>query len=417
MLKKTAFILVPIFSLTLLLLFLPVLGVFGQATTADQQVVRAGISLKRLDRLGNYLERKIESEELPGATCLVWRRGETILATSYGHKNMREKSPMPNNGIFFIQSMTKPLISVALMILFEEGHFALTDPVGRYLPMFRDRKVEVLENGERTLVKANGPLTIGHLLTHTGGLLHGLGQSDLNRRYAENLYEKEHETIKERVQALAALPLVDHPGNSWHYSASTDVLALLIEHFSGKTVDEFLRERLFEPLEMYDTGYNVPENRWGRVVDLHLQDQRSKQSVHPQPTPVTGNTVFGGTHGLFSTPTDYLRFCQMLLNGGSYKERQLLGKKTLELMTVDHVRERFRDRGAGFGLGFGIRTDLAAGQTLGSEGQFYWGGLYNTYFFVDPKEELIGILMMQFYPYSDRYNQKFRQFVYQAIVD
>jgi len=391
-------------------------------TTIDATV--AGFSEARLERLSNFLDEEIEAQHIPGGVCWIVRKGVTAHQATYGYRNLAEEEAIQADQIFYIQSMTKPIISVAFMMLYEEGHFELTDPLFRYLPEFKEMNVAKVnpENPEEmTWVALENPIRLEHLLSHQAGFLHGLSNMPLDVQYREALYGQDyttntHETIEDRAMAMSKLPLAGQPGEQWMYSAAPDILALLIEKFSGQTVPEFLQERIFEPLGMNDTGYNLTEKQAERVVGLHLKNEENQVFYSPRQTPTTDNTIFGGTHGLFSTAEDYLKFATMLLQEGEYDGRRLLSRKTVELMTINHVGKK-RGEGDGFGLGFGIRTNMAAADGLASEGTFFWSGAYNTYFFVDPKEELIGILMLQFAPYTDYYNRKFRQLVYQAIVD
>lgn len=383
---------------------------------------RAGFSSERLSRFDAYMDQKIESEELVGAVCIITRNGYVAHQKTYGFSNLETKAAMQNDQIFYIQSMTKPIISVGIMMLYEEGYFELNDPVSKYLPEFQNMKVASFnEQDQLTYAPAAEPIRMWHLLSHTAGLSHGLGNSKLDVMYRDSLYgvnslgKVPHKTIRDRALVLAKLPLIAAPGEKWYYSAAPDVLSLLIEQFSGMTTADFLKKRIFEPLEMNDTGYNLSEEQAAKVANLHLlKDQ--KQTKAPFQTPTKGNTIFGGTHGLFSTANDCLKFCTMLLQDGKYKDQQLLSPKTIELMTSNHVGDKY-EKGMGFGLGFGVRTDLADSKMLGTEGLFHWTGAYNTYFFIDPKENLVAILMMQFAPYSDNYNRAFRQFVYQAIAN
>ncbi|WPP49999.1 serine hydrolase domain-containing protein [Catalinimonas niigatensis] len=374
---------------------------------------KAGFSEERLARLSAYLNQEIEAGNLAGAVSLIVRNGATAHYQAYGKSKLSEKSAMQKDQLFFIQSMTKPIVSVAFMMLYEEGHFDLNDPLEKYLPAFADMQVQ---NSAGTTDTIDAPIRLWHLLSHTAGLSHGLGGSELDKKYREALYMQQHPDIKARVSVLPDLPLVGQPGEQWYYSAAPDVLSLLIEHFSGMNTAEFLQQRIFDPLGMDDTGYNVDDSKKNRVVGLHQKDEEGKLTVSERQTPTTGNTIYGGTHGLFSTAEDYMRFCLMLLNKGEWNRKQLLSPKTIELMTVNHVGELFGE-GYGFGLGFSVRTDLSEPRALGSVGTFGWSGAYNTYFFVDPQEELVGILMNQFAPYTDFYSKKFQQLVYQAIND
>ena len=403
-------------ALLLVCLFLCYEPLLAQTLPApDPQA--AGISEKRLTSLSAYLNQEIEDQHLPGAVSLIYRKGQLAHYETYGYADVETKAVMQNDQLFYIQSMTKPIVSVGIMMLYEEGHFDLNDPVSEYLPQFANRQVEVNDGDSTYLVGAKREITIAQLLSHTAGLSHGLGGSDIDQRYRQALYGKAHADIEARVNAMAALPLLGQPGDQWYYSASPDILALLIEKFSGMNTAEFLQEMIFGPLGMDDTGYNLPDNKTTRAVGLHFKSKEGIVSLRPNQTPTKGHTVFGGTHGLFSSAHDYLRFCQMLLNGGELSGHRLLSPKTVALMTTNHVGDLFTDAGYGFGLGFSVRTDLAAAKALGSVGTFGWSGAYNTYFFIDPKEELIGILMTQFAPYTNFYKDKFQQLVYQAIVE
>lgn len=379
----------------------------------------AGMSSERLDRYASFLKQEIEDGRIPGAVSLVARKGQIVHQDAFGYSDLADKNSMRQDQIFFIQSMTKPIISVAFMMLYEEGHFFLSDPVSKYLPQFKDLKVakDVAGGAKGETEPVNKEATIAHLLSHTAGFSHGLGGTELDNDIARALYFQPQKDIESRVNTLVGMPLVGQPGEQWYYSASPDVLALLIEHFSGTSAADFLQKRLFEPLGMNDTGYNLTKEKQERMVKLHRFNPEGKLENAPRQTPMEGNTVYGGTHGLFSTAADYMKFCRMLLNNGEWNGRRYLSRKTIELMTVNHVGDLHKAPGQGFGLGFGVTIDLAEGKALGSVGQFYWGGAYCTYFFIDPQEELIAILMTQVTPYSNYYSNKMRQFVYQAIID
>lgn len=304
------------------------------------------------------------------------------------------------------------------MMLYEEGHFSLTDPVSKYLPQFKNLRVakDVDQGANGETEPANKEITISHLLTHTAGFSHGLGGTKLDNEIAKALYSQPHKDIESRVNAMLKLPLVGHPGEQWYYSASPDVLSLLIEHFSGITTAEFLKQRIFDPLEMNDTGYNVSKENKARWMPVHNLDKQGNLVYSLAQLPTEGNTIYGGTHGLFSSAADYMKFCQMLLNKGEFKGKHLLSPKTVDIMTMNQVGNLYEAPGQGFGLGFGVTTDVAASKNLGSVGQYYWSGAYCTYFFIDPKEELIVILMSQLQPYSNYYGEKMRQMVYQSLT-
>ncbi|MEP3211437.1 MAG: serine hydrolase domain-containing protein [Maribacter sp.] len=377
------------------------------------------VSLERLGKYEAFLKKEIAEGKIPGAVSYIVKNGQLVHHAAYGYSSLKDKSPMREDQILHLMSMTKPIVSVAFMMLYEEGHFFLSDPVSKYLPQFKDLKVakDVNVGLDGATEPANKEITIHHVLTHTAGFSHGLAGTALDNAVAKALYFEPQKDIESRVNTLASLPLIGHPGEQWYYSASPDVLALLIEHFSGMSVADFLQERIFDPLGMKDTGYNVSkenQKKWGPV---HNYNKEGKMINSPEQLPIEGNTVFGGTHGLFSTAPDYMTFCQMVLNKGKWNGKQYLSSKTIEIMTMNQIGDLQQAPGQGFGLGFGVSTDVAASQSLGSIGKFYWGGAYSTYFFIDPKEDLIAILMTQIQPYSNHYRKLFEQFVYQSIVD
>jgi len=375
-------------------------------------------SIDRLNRLDGYFNDLFEQKKVTGAVCLVQQNGLEVYNKAFGKRTFGSDLGMPTDGIFYIQSMTKPIISVAFMTLFEEGLFQLNDPVSKYLPQFADRKVANKHDGDDfEIVDADKAITIKQLLNHTAGFSHGLGASDIEKEYREKLYFSKHPNIESRVNSMVDLPLKAQPGTQWNYSASPDVLALLIEKLSGMTAAEFLQKRIFDPIGMSDTGYNLADTKLSRKAMLYQMTEDGTLEKHENQTPSSGHTIYGGTHGLFSTASDYMKFCQMLLDNGKANGHQILGRKTIELMTADHLGEIPYTPGNGWGLGFGVITDGPATGSAISTGTYFWGGAFNTYFFIDPKENMAAILMMQFNPYTDFYANKFRQFVYQAMVE
>lgn len=405
-----------LWGLSLLFLLPPILSL-GQAME-ERSLVSQTVE-RQPNGLIDYAEKQVEAGKIPGGVNLVYQNGKMIQERTFGYRNIETKEPVPMDGIFYIQSMTKPLVSVALMMLYEEGHFELDDEVTKYLPQFGDQEVAQFEgedeSGKMTTVPAENAITIKQLFSHTAGKRHGIMGSELDKVYLRKLYLMPHKTIEDRVDALAKAPLQCEPGTEWHYSATPDVLALLIEKFSGMTCAEFLQTRLFDPLEMNDTGYNVPEEKKDRIMTVHGYDKEGKLKVEGRQPQSSKNTVFGGTHGMFSTAADYMNFAQMLLNKGSFKGKRLVSPKTIELMTMDHVGEIYPDPGLGFGLGFAVVTDVAELAALGSKGTFFWNGAFNTYFFVDPQEQLISVFMMQTSPYNGFYERKHRHFIYQGL--
>ena len=389
------------------------------AQEAISETNKTTISSERLSSYEIFLKKEIDEGKIPGAVSYIMKNGKLAHNFTYGYADLDNKTPMREDQILHLMSMTKPIVTVAFMMLYEEGHFFLSDPVSKYLPQFEALKVakDVNIGLDGATEPANQDITIHQILTHTAGFSHGLAGTTLDNEIAKALYFEPHKNIKSRVNTLAKLPLTSQPGDKWSYSASPDILALLIEHFSGMNVADFLQKRIFDPLAMKATGYNISkenQHRWGPV---HNYNKEGKMANSTQQLPIEGNTIYGGTHGLFSSASDYMTFCQMLLNNGKWNGTHFLSPKTIEIMTINQIGDLPQGPGQGFGLGFGVTTDLAASKSLGSEGRYYWGGAYSTYFFIDPKEDLIAILMTQIQPYSGYYGSIFQQFIYQSIVD
>ncbi len=405
---------------TFLILLLILSGpIYGQsASNVLPNVTISGVDKERLNRYDEFLKNEIVEGRIPGAVSYIMRRGEIVHEMTHGYSSWNDKIPIQQDQLFHIMSMTKPIVTAAFMMLYEEGYFSLTDPVSKYLPQFKNLRVaKDLDQGTNGETEpANKEITISHLLTHTAGFSHGLGGTKLDNEIAKALYSQPHKDVESRVNAMIKLPLIGHPGEQWYYSASPDVLALLIEHFTGTTTAEFLKQRIFDPLEMTDTGYNISKKNKGRWMPVHNLDKEGNLVNSAAQLPIEGNTIYGGTHGLFSSASDYMKFCQMLLNKGEFKGKHLLSPKTVDIMTMNQVGDLYEAPGQGFGLGFGVTTDVAKSKSLGSIGQYYWSGAYCTYFFIDPKEELIVILMSQLQPYNNYYGEKMRQMVYQSLI-
>ncbi|SDA82091.1 CubicO group peptidase, beta-lactamase class C family [Algoriphagus alkaliphilus] len=380
-------------------------------------LAQTGLSKDRLDRYDAYFQKEIEEGRLPGVVTLVYKNGEKVHESALGYNDFSGKTPAKTDQIYYIQSMTKPIITAAFMMLYEEGHFFLNDPLHKYLPEFKDAMVakDVKLGSEGGLEPVKSPITIAQLMSHTAGFSHGLGSSKVDEEVIRGLYQTQYKDIASRVAAYAKLPLYGQPGEQWYYSASPDILARLIEVFSGQTTAEFLQQRLFNPLGMKDTGYNLTEAQTKRMTVLHAFDEDGKLIKAPRQTPTSGNTVFAGANALFSTAHDYSLFARMMLNGGELDGKRYLSSKTVELMSINQSKDLFQDPGKGFGFGFAVVDNLADTKALGSEGTFYWSGAYCTYFFIDPKEDMVAIFMTQVAPFSSYYENKFRQMVYQAI--
>jgi len=312
-------------------------------------------------------------------------------------------------------------------MLYEEGYFQLNDPVSKFIPEFKEVKVFVKKSeGGVEAAELKRQITIRDLLAHTSGLAYGLSKDTaVDEMYQEEKMLKWDETLEEKVRRLVKLPLANQPGSRWRYSISVDVLGYLVEVVSGKRFDVFLEERIFGPLGMEDTGFYVPRDKIGRFAELY--NGGKDEGLESDHTLYWGDFTkrprfLSGGGGLVSTARDYMRFCQMMLNGGELEGVRLLGRKTVELMTANHLSKELISQGSmtkghGFGLGFGVLMDVAQSEVLGSEGEYMWGGAASTGFWIDPEEELIGILMTQFIPYTGRFTREFKVLTYQAIVD
>lgn len=391
-----------------------------------------GFSSQRLTRINTKMQSYVDDNKVAGISTLVARRGKVVHFDHVGMADIEAKKPICADTIFRIYSMTKPITAVAALMLFEEGHFRLSDPVADYLPMFKE--MQVLDGSEplgARLVPAATPITIRQLMTHTAGLSYGFEPTfAADLPYRENVWKPADAdpnlTLAEWVTAIAELPLAYHPGTSYRYSIATDVLGYLVEVISGQPFGDYLREHIFAPLGMEDTFFAIPAAKLDRfainygpneegglkAIDLPQESDFARPTQHPS-----------GGGGLLSTTPDYFRFAQMLLNRGELDGVRLLGRKTVELMTTNHLPDGMyvnMDSTSGLyhGLGVGILSDLGKGQMPGTVGSYGWGGAANTNFWIDPKEDLIGILMLQFMP-ANTYpvTPDFRILAYQSLVN
>ena len=413
----------------------------GAATTLARETLATpaselGFSPERLARLDTLAQTAIDEGIVAGAVILVQRNGQVAYHRAFGLANTATSEVLEPEDLFRIASMTKAITSLGVMMLFEEGKFLLEDPVGRYLPSF-DKSFDVVQPTQDgyELVPANGPITIRQLLTHTSGLSYRfMNFEPLTRLYTEagisDGLAGETLLLANFVKTLAGQPLAHHPGEAWTYGLSTDVLGRLIEVVSGQTLDRFMAERIFAPLGMEDTYFEVPPAKRDRVAAVHRRaDDGSLQPipdgrVEDGPTvydvayPYDGQTGFlcGGA-GLTSTAGDYAHFLQMLLNGGELNGQRLLGRKTVELMTSNQVwyLDESAFDAAGFTLGFRLDRGPEGGQ-IQSANSLGWGGFWNTDFWFDPQEDLVGILMTQHYPYGHRLMDTYKVAIYQALL-
>jgi CubicO group peptidase (beta-lactamase class C family) len=393
-----------------------------------------GLSPDRLERINNAVQKGIDDKRIAGAVTLVMRHGQIAWFKAQGMQDREAGKPMKPDTIFRICSMSKPITTTAVMILYEEGHFLLDDPISKYLPEFKNPRVLVKppNGGNPYTIPATREITIRDLLRHTSGLTYqwnpDLGALYKDANVASGLLPYDG-TIADSVAQLAKQPLLFNPGDRWEYSLGIDVLGRLVEVVSGKPLDEFMRTRIFEPLGMKDTYFFVPDNKLDRLVTAYTYYDGKGLNRFPDTPIVEGTTVysadypyhapkklFSGGAGLNSTAADYARFCQMMLEGGKLGNTRILSRKSVELMTHDQLGKISADQS--FGLGFGIEGIKTPLPELGSPGEYSWGGFFYTAFTIDPKEEMIVIFMGQLHPTGDlELDRQVHELAYQAIND
>lgn len=392
-----------------------------------------GLSTKRLQRLSRVVEQDIQDGRIAGGVTLVVRRGRVAWFKAQGMADREARKPMRRDTIFRICSMTKPITSVAVMMLYEEGHFLLEDPVSKYLPEFKNPKVLVkTAAGQRQEVATTREITILDLLRHTSGLTYNwnedLGPVYTKSKVAHGMLQYDG-TLEDSVKSLAAAPLLFNPGEKWEYGLSTDVLGRLVEVVSGMPLDQFFRTRVFEPLGMKDTYFYLPAKDVERLATAYTYYEGKGLNRFPD-TPIEEGPMiysadypyrgprklFSGGAGLSSTAADYARFCQMLLDGGKLGTKRLLSRKSVELMTHDQLGSLRTDWA--FGLGFGINGVKTPLSELGTPGEYNWGGFFYTSFSIDPKEKMIVIFMAQLHPSGNLHlDRQVHTLAYQAVID
>lgn len=376
-----------------------------------------GVSSERLQRLPAAMQRYIDDNKLAGTVSLIARDGRVIHKQSQGWKNKETGEVMTDDTIFVIMSMTKPIVSTALMMLYEEGHFLLTDPISNWIPELADKQVLITDGDTTRREPAARPVTFRHVLSHTAGLD---PNPDLLTE-EEKLLLPRAATLEETIVKRAPLPLAFHPGDSWQYGSSTDYVGLLVERISGQPLVEFLQERILDPLAMNDTHYIVPQEKINRVAAVYSPTGPDQTIELFRAPAYQETTYFGGVAGLSSTISDYWRFSQMLLNGGELDGVRLLSPKTINLMISNHSGDHdvyVRGPGYGFGLGFGVLTDAGKARDPSTPGTFTWGGAWGTIFWVDPVENMLGIMMTQITSYSHlNARQDVGVTAMQAIID
>jgi CubicO group peptidase (beta-lactamase class C family) len=362
---------------------------------------KLGLAPSRLQLMSDAFQREIDKGTIPGATIMVARRGQIGWFEALGKQNPSLPAPMARDTIFRVFSMTKPIVSIGVMMLVEEGRFLLDDPIAKFIPEFASQKVGVENNGKLDLVPLQRPITVQDLLRHTSGITYEhTGNGLVQQLYQQSRVRSRKITNAEHASLVASLPLVCQPGTEWNYSRSTDILGRLIEIVSGQTLGVFLTERILAPLQMTETGFHTEAANAARLAEPFSADPWTGDAVQlfnmlEKPVMESG----GG--GLVSTTMDYARFAQMLLNGGMLDGARIIGRKTLELMAADHLGPAVKIQGTltppgyGFGLGFGVRTQAGIASSAGSVGQFFWSGMGGTFFWIDPREELFAIFMSQ----------------------
>ncbi len=398
-----------------------------------------GFSSDRLAAIDRFFQRRyIDSGKLPGMQAIIARRGEVVHFSSLGLRDRERHQPVRDDTIFRIYSMTKPITSLALMMLVEEGALSLLDPVHLHIPSWKDLQVYAGgAEGSFTTTASQRPMLIVDLLRHTSGLTYGFQRrTAVDAAYRSVFGERiaAASSLTEMIGQLAGLPLDFSPGSAWNYSMSSDVVGYLVERLSGVPFADYLRQRIFNPLQMPDTDFHVAADKVDRFAACYALNARGKAILQddPQTSPyLKAPTYHAGGAGLVSTSRDYLRFCRMILAGGALQGVRIIGRKTLDLMAANHLPDG-RDlhsmsvsmfseasySGIGFGLGFATTIDVAKTLVPGSNGDLFWGGLASTFFWIDPREDLVVILMAQIMPSSSYpLRRELRTMTYAALVD
>ena len=401
-----------------------------QIAAAPVDVVTAesvGMSTERLDTLRQRLQQVLDEQVTAGIQVLIARRGEVIMYENLGYANVEQRQSLSDESLFRIYSMTKPIVGTAMMMLYEEGRYSLSDPLSMHIPEFADLKVfdGTDENGEVILVDPVREPTIHDLLQHTAGFTYGIfGNTPVDRMYVEQSIGNYDESLQDLIDELAATPLLYQPGTRWVYSVSVDVQGYLIEKWTGMSVGEFLEEKLFEPLGMDQTMAWVPPEEAHLLATVYTHDESGKRAVfdgdfvNNQFRPPTG---FSGGGQLVSTADDYWRFSQMLLNGGEFEGVRYLSPRTVDMMRDNRLPAGVsmpQNDSAGFGLNFGVTVDASGIGYPASDGEYSWGGLASTVFWIDPKEELVVVMLTQYLPFNGPYYRDLmHRMVHAAIIE
>jgi len=386
-----------------------------------------GMSSLRLNVLRQRLQQVLDEQLTGGIQVLIARRGEVVMYENLGHANIEDNRPLSEESLFRIYSMTKPVVGTAMMMLYEEGRYSLSDPLSMHIPEFANLKVYdgTDENGEMILVDPDREPTIHDLMQHTAGLTYGVfGDTPVDKLYVDQTIGNYDETLQDLVDELAATPLLYQPGTRWVYSVSVDVQGYLIEKWTGKTVDEYLQEKLFNPLGMNQTMAWVPPEEAHLLARVYTHGEDGDRAVYDGNLATRHFREPGGFSGggqLVSTADDYWRFCQMLLNGGKFEGVRYLSPRTIDMMRDDRLPAgafSSANGSSGFGLNFGVITDASGIGYPASDGEYFWGGLASTVFWIDPKEELIVIMLTQYLPFNGPYYRDLmHRMVHAAIIE
>lgn len=393
-----------------------------------KQSTSTGISSERLDRIAPVMKSYIDQGKLAGTLTLVAKDGKVVYLNAQGMQDKAAAKSMGEDTLFRLYSMTKPVTAVAAMTLWEQGKFHMFDPIAKYLPEFAKMKVYVSGSGaDMVLEDAKNPIRIIDLFMHTSGLSYGFTGSEVDKMY-QQLFSKPDELTRENIIGkLAALPLVHQPGTAWNYGVSTDIIGFLVEKLSGKKLGEYMQESIFTPLGMKDTGFYVTSDKIDRLSQIYTADRKTGQTVVMPNEPLgdykSDPEIHNAGGGLVSSMQDYYTFAQMLLSGGEINGVRILGRKTVEYLTSNHLPNNLvpysKDApGIGYGLAMSVTVDPGMSEFMSSKGSYGWGGMASTYFRVDPKENMVMISMVQFVPMGYHpYHEDFINLVYQALVD
>ncbi|HVR30939.1 MAG TPA: serine hydrolase domain-containing protein, partial [Thermoanaerobaculia bacterium] len=384
-----------------------------------------GMSSERLARLSSAMQQVVDGGKVAGITTMIARHGKIAHFGTFGYQDLESKTPMAKDTIFRIYSMSKPITGVALMMLFEEGRFRLSDPVARYIPEFEGLEVAAGEGPEGPTVEdATHPMTIRELMSHTAGLSYGIfSESQVDALYRDAGVLDSRSTLRDMIVKLGKIPLRQQPGTRWHYSVAVDVQGYLVEVLSGQPFDTFLEQRLFAPLGMKDTAFHVTPDRASRFAQVYNYEEDgslvAREGFSGGHNYLEPTTFFSGGGGLVSTTTDYMRFCQMLLNGGELDGVRILSPLTVDLMRANHMPRAVPEMspGTGFGLDFAVVLDPVEAGAF-SKGEYYWGGAAGTWFWIDPVEDLAFVgMIQQFGQGRPDLRPTSKQLTYQAILE